>query len=115
MVAQFVDPQPDRDGETRADHRDSNRPGSYRPGIGTGLRVPTAPTAPLLPSSLAVATATPATELPPARGFRRPSPPNSVSAAGTSRKSSPGGAGIHRCHASVFMSVATGYGRGKSG
>jgi hypothetical protein len=43
MVAQFIDAQPDRDGETRADHRDCNGPGSDRPGIGTGLSAPTTP------------------------------------------------------------------------
>jgi hypothetical protein len=43
MTAQFVDAQPDRNGETHADHRDSDGPSSDRADVNTGLPATTTP------------------------------------------------------------------------
>src|SRR6478609_3405449 len=45
MMAQFADAQPDRDGKTRTDNRDSDDPASDRRDIGTGLAAATTPPA----------------------------------------------------------------------
>ena len=42
-MAQFANAQPDRDGETGADHRDCDDPGRDRPDIGAGLAAATTP------------------------------------------------------------------------
>ena len=85
MMAQFANAQPDRDGETGADHRDSDDPGATAPTSAPDSRRPL-PHRPIA-AVATIATATATTEPPTCQRIPAAVTAQLVSAAGTSRRS----------------------------